>query len=446
VTTGVRKSLLVGAVTAICVILAILGLALRKDRPAEVSGDDPDQRLARLRAVPYTSLTEDEVGDEAVGVVAYRRDRACPGYNLYCSRISPEALLMDMGGNIVHRWEYPEPRRRLSERNHAVMLQNGDVMIVNEPKNLWRLDWKSNVVWKKDIAADHDIVEAEDGSFYVNVVEVRKHRGLDVSFPVIVHLAPDGRELDRWSTYSNWSRIRQAFDQRPFLDTVIDSLLGGGRGSKISEPIPGHLEVNILKGRTVYDGLHLNTISLLPDTPLGKTDRRFRAGSLLICFRNINQIAVLDRDTKDILWVWGEGVLQWPHHPTMLDNGNILVFDNGVIRKYSRVLELNPVTGEIEWEYVGTPPESFFTYEKGSAQRLPGGNTLICEGDKGRAFEVTKEGEIVWEWVNPAAKFRRRVQLYRMIRYPREVVEPLLGGRLQAGCRSGADPVTGAVA
>jgi len=441
-----RKALLVGAVAAGCVFLAVLGLSLRKDQPAGTSGDDPDQRLARLRAVPYTSVTRDEVGDEPVGVIVHQRDKAHGGYNLYCSRISPEVFLMDMEGNIVHRWEYPESRQRLSERNHAVMLENGDVMVVNEPKNLWRLDWKSNVVWKKDLAADHDIVQAEDGSFYVNVVEVRKYRGLDVRFPIIVHLAPDGRELDRWSTYDNWDHLRQAFDQRSFLDTVLDSLLAGGQGSMTSEPIPGHLEVNILKGKTVYDCLHLNTISILPDTPLGKADRRFRAGSLLICFRNINQLAILDRDTKDVLWVWGEGVLEWPHHPTMLDNGNILVFDNGVLRKYSRVLELDPVTGEIEWQYVGAPPESFYTYEKGSAQRLPGGNTLICEGDKGRAFEVTKEGEIVWEWVNPAAKFRRRVQIYRMIRYPREMVQPLLGERLHAARRPGSDPATGAVA
>jgi hypothetical protein len=35
------------------------------------------------------------------------------------------------------------------------------------------------------------------------------------------------------------------------------------------------------------------------------------------------------------------------------------------------------------------------------AQRLPNGNTLINEGSFGRFFEVSLEGEIVWEYVNP---------------------------------------------
>jgi hypothetical protein len=37
----------------------------------------------------------------------------------------------------------------------------------------------------------------------------------------------------------------------------------------------------------------------------------------------------------------------------------------------------------------------------GTGQRLPNGNTLITESDNGRAFEVTKDKEIVWEYVSP---------------------------------------------
>jgi hypothetical protein len=179
-------------------------------------------------------------------------------------------------------------------------------------------------------------------------------------------------------------------------------------------------------GKIVYNYFHMNTISLLPETPLDAVDSRFRAGNLLICFRNVNQIAILAEGTKEILWVWGEGVLEWPHHPTMLESGNILVFDNGVRREYSKVIELNPVTETVEWEYVGNPPESLYTYTRGSAQRLPNGNTLISEGDRGRAFEVTKEGEIVWERLNPMTSEGNRVQIYRMMRLAPEVIEPLL--------------------
>jgi hypothetical protein len=171
----------------------------------------------------------------------------------------------------------------------------------------------------------------------------------------------------------------------------------------------------------------MNTVTILPDNPLAAKDRAFAPGNLLICFRNVNQVAILEKDSKEALWAWGEGHLEWPHHPTMLANGNILIFDNGVARKYSRVIELDPVIGTIVWEYLADPPEAFYTYGKGSAQRLPNENTLICEGDRGRAFEITSDGETVWEWFNPRTKKGRRVQIYRMMRYPPDYVEPLLG-------------------
>jgi hypothetical protein len=43
----------------------------------------------------------------------------------------------------------------------------------------------------------------------------------------------------------------------------------------------------------------------------------------------------------------------------------------------------------------------FFTPRMGNAQRLPNGNTLINEACFGRFFEVTPQGETVWEYVNP---------------------------------------------
>jgi hypothetical protein len=90
----------------------------------------------------------------------------------------------------------------------------------------------------------------------------------------------------------------------------------------------------------------------------------------------------------------------------MLDNGNILVFDNGPhrqgeIQSYSRVLEVNPKTNEIEWEYKSNPSSEFFGSFQSGAQRLPNGNTMICEGPSGRIFEVTAEKELVWDFISP---------------------------------------------
>lgn len=68
----------------------------------------------------------------------------------------------------------------------------------------------------------------------------------------------------------------------------------------------------------------------------------------------------------------------------------------------SRVLEFDlRAPQDPVWHYEGTAERPFYSHTCGNAQRLPGGNTLIVESDNGRAFEVTAEGEIVWEFVNP---------------------------------------------
>ena len=65
---------------------------------------------------------------------------------------------------------------------------------------------------------------------------------------------------------------------------------------------------------------------------------------------------------------------------------------------------------------------SFFTEGRGSAQRLPNGNTLACEAERGRAIEVTPDGEIVWEFLNPERRGDARKRIYRVRRFTEEAV------------------------
>ena len=117
-----------------------------------------------------------------------------------------------------------------------------------------------------------------------------------------------------------------------------------------------------------------------------------------------------------MVWSYGPGVLELQHTPTMLPNGRILIFDNGSHRGYTRVIELEPKSREIVWEYRGSPPESFFSKWRGIAQRLHNGNTLITESGRGHVFEITRAGEVVWEFWNPEVKNGKRKRIYRMIR------------------------------
>jgi hypothetical protein len=119
--------------------------------------------------------------------------------------------------------------------------------------------------------------------------------------------------------------------------------------------------------------------------------------------------------------------------------GNMLIFDNGggsgygnptptspdgksiYSRPTSRVLEIDPVTLKLVWNYTAT---TFFATNISGAQRLANGNTLITEGPSGRIFEVTPAGAIVWEYLYPAtgaaAAKGRTASVYRAYRVPYE--------------------------
>src|SRR5262249_3482889 len=93
-------------------------------------------------------------------------------------------------------------------------------------------------------------------------------------------------------------------------------------------------------------------------------------------------------------------------------------------------VEINPATNEIVWKYQDKPAWNFFSPRMGYAQRLPNGNTLITESSFGRFFEVTNEGEIVWEYVNPffgkpffgGPPTSESNQVFRAIRYSAEEI------------------------
>jgi hypothetical protein len=178
-----------------------------------------------------------------------------------------------------------------------------------------------------------------------------------------------------------------------------------------------HLDVDI----DILGPLHprdrwtnLNAITMMPD------------GNLLVSFRCINTIVIIEKSTGDIIWRWGPSEIAGQHNPTLLENGNILLFDNGAHRVYttidfSRVIEVNPKTNKIEWEYKDDPAFDFNSFICSGAQRQPNGTTLICEATKGRIFEVTKEGEMVWEFASPFyydhAIFGTNSMIFRAYRY-----------------------------
>jgi len=92
---------------------------------------------------------------------------------------------------------------------------------------------------------------------------------------------------------------------------------------------------------------------------------------------------------------------------------------------FSRIVEVELATKQIVWKYQEKRESDFFSPRISNTQRLPNGNTLVCEVDCGRFYEVTTDGELVWEYVNPyfgegATGLNNRV--FRAYRYSEEEI------------------------
>ena len=99
--------------------------------------------------------------------------------------------------------------------------------------------------------------------------------------------------------------------------------------------------------------------------------------------------------------------------------GNLMVFNNGSERPdgpWSSIDEWTPPLGadgryalgegpfapaELAWQYRAKQPADFFAPFISGAQRLENGNTLIAAGTGGELYEVTRAGDIVWEYRSP---------------------------------------------
>ena len=343
------------------------------------------------------------------GLLYHDASRAFQGYTLLAMSGGNTAYLVDMDGRVCHRW------RQEQGLAYGYLLPNGNLLCrsrgaggsgrAGEPvSGIMELDWDGNIVWEYwDNRAHHDFERLPNGHTLVvrsdpmpQEVSRRVRGGSgDIDAPMDGEMV---REVDaEGSTVREWS-MWQALD--PETDAMC----------------PWESRSN---------WLHQNSLTVTPD------------GDLLVSFRQIDTVGIVDKDTGQFTWKWGPGEISHQHHPTYLDNGNILIFDNGPHRggvTRSRVVEVNPNTGNIEWEYVGDPPISFYSFHISGAERQPNGNTLITEGAPGRIFEVTPDKEIVWEFVNPhripeGAQFGNGApnSVFRAHRYTAD--HPALAGR-----------------
>ena len=365
---------------------------------------------ANLKTIPY--LQWHSAGDtlEKKGVTRHLKHRAWPGFNLYNSRDLSEACLMDMAGIIRHRWT--DAGAEAEGWQHIEMLANGDLLVIVKDRCLLKMDWDSRILWRVPGRFHHDLDMTGEGRLVClsrrDAVWSPGPESLPVLADTIVFLTRDGRVREEISLLDIFAADVSAAARENLKrwaqgnPEVLDAVRAGG-------------EAAILKNNTPPDVLHTNSIEVLKRDIPGIS----RRGDILVSVLMLDLVAILDRESRRVVWRWGPGIVQRQHHPTLLDNGHILLFDNGTAeRGHSRVLEMDPGTGKIVWQYKARPAQRFFTAERGGCQRLPNGNTLITESNRGHVFEVTPRGDPVWEFYNPRLDLeqKKRAVIYRLTR------------------------------
>jgi len=352
-----------------------------RDATAGRMNDKQRAEIRRLESLGYLSGSTPMPDD--TGIVYIEPDRVSPGLNFFTSGHFAGAVLMDQYGEVLHEWEYdflsawPDREEDADADGSeywrwAYLFENGDVLAIFEGLGLIKVDKDSRLLWAHDGGEHHDLEVMEDGTIYALTRKahvVREIARLPILEDFVTILDPQGnviREVSILAAFAN-----SAFAPAP---------------EARNRPARGDL-------------FHTNAIEVL-DGSLANRIPAFSRGNVLLSMRQLSSIAVLDMSTEQIVWV-SSGMWLEQHDPKVLDNGNIMLFDNKGDDGKSKIVEFDPVTLELEWAYRGTHECVFFTMMCGASHRLPNGNTIISESDYGRAFEVTPSGEIVWEFLNP---------------------------------------------
>ena len=326
----------------------------------------------QLRSMAYVAWSNIESGEELQnGVVRYQRGATAEGTNLYSDEISSGAVIIDLAGKVV--LELYDPRATPQPWKLIERFDDEHFVVIDASSTLLKIDARSHVVWQRQGVFHHDLFVTEDRRLWA--IDLRERR-----VPELNRLQPIRDDL-LVLLDENGIREREIASSSLVLESAeLRRLARGSRRNRL-----------VLSD----DIFHTNTIEVIDRDVLGNGELLFAKGDLLICWRNLDTVAVIDPTVPEVRWHWGKGELDWPHQPTLLPSGNLLIFDNGTHRGYSRILEVDPANGLIVWSYEGEPRKSFFSSSRGSVQRLANGNTLITESQRGRVFEIDRDGDIV---------------------------------------------------
>ncbi len=342
----------------------------------------------RLAALGYVDVVESDAPDLPVGVLERDAARMQPGLTYFTNAAGCSSSLVGSEGEELRRWSL-EPCDRWG---HSTLLADGSVLAIHrnptadktadrlrDARELVNLDWDGRLIWRRRLSAHHDVERRPDGGIATLLYRFRVIPEIDPSVPV------------RDDALAVLSKGGEIVEQQSIADLLLRTQ---------GYPMRMRRARRFEKLRQI-DLVHANSVEWMHQPHLAARNALYAASNVLVCLRHQDAVLVVDWNAKRVVWWWGQGILSGPHDATVLPDGHILVFDNGLSRRSSRALEVDPMTGEVVWEYRAPEPRELFTVSRGAAQRLANGNTLLTDSNAGVAFEVTPAGKTVWRFRNP---------------------------------------------
>ena len=381
--------------------------------------------------------------------------RAWNGYTLFAPKHHGSTYLINNQGQLVHSWagsKYePGQSVYLLENGHLLrscmvrgQLSSGG----GEGGRTEEYDWDGNLVWQFNYSTaqysqHHDIKPLPNGNILMLVVEKKTY-----SEALAAGFNPTQLQSSQSQGFMLPDSVVEINPTRPSGGTVVwqwhvwDHLIQDFDSSKANYGnVAAHPELISTAGdgkQLHFFWNHMNSIYY-----------NAALDQIVLSVRGNSEAWVIDHTTTteqaaghtggrygkggDLLYRWGNPVtyksgtandqklyqqhdVQWiePGNPGA---GNFITFNNGLGRNYSTADEWTPPVDaagnytvpdgpaygpkDFTWSYKANPPSALYADAISSAQRLPNGNTLICDGTHGTFLEVTHGGETVWKYVNP---------------------------------------------
>jgi len=345
------------------------------------------------------------------GLLHHDVSKSFSGYTIITPLRHNSCYIIDMAGDVVHTWQLPgalgSKGYMLPNGNFlcSVVVDKGIPLKAAKGGHIVELDWQSNIVWEHtDPDQHHDLRRLENGN----------------------------------TIYLAWEELSSA-DAAKVPGGIPDTEKEGKIYGDVVREVNSDGE---LVWEWHFKDVDYDLFPLAPDCERAEwahanTVAPTLDGNVMLSFRHLDTIMIVDRASKEIIWQHRNTKWGHQHNPEMLPNGNITFFANGMNNLdqplYSRAIELDPKTAEVVWQYVDSQKWTFFSPIMGGVQRLENGNTLICEALNGRVFEVTKEGDLVWDYLNPMYQANPIFEvpsnaLFRAYRYTADSLE--IAGRL----------------